>query len=341
MGVEGSALWQWKVMPFGLRNAPPTFQRAMTQALNGLEHCAVVYIDDILIFSQNKEEHLRHLDAVFSALGNQHYHVRLPKCEFLQTEVKFLGHKLTQEGIHTQKDKVEALQGWKTPFTSAKQTKSFLGAMMWYKSYTPHFATIAAPLFALTSTRKKFVWNEECEQAVKQLKEALLRAPVLARWDRERETRVITDASKVGVGAVLEQKHDDGWRPIAFWSRKLRQPELNYSATDLEWLAVVCAVTRVWNWMLESRPFTIMSDHKALERKLHKSCHDPPINDRQARWIESMTPFPYTFQWVKGENNPVADALSRHPVTCHAVTIVHSLVGWTMETHESRHNRRR
>ena len=324
--VDGSSLWQWKVMPFGLRNAPPTFQRAMTRALNGLDHCATVYIDDILIFSRDKKEHLQHLDQVFTALGRHQYHVRLQKCEFLQKEVKFLGHKLTPEGVCTQKDKVEALKGWKTPFTSSKQTKSFLGAAMWYKSYVAHFATIAAPLFALTSTRSRFAWNEECEQAVQMLKNALSQAPVLARWDEAKQTRVVTDASKIGVGAVLEQLHPEGWRPIAFWSRKLRDPETRYSATDLEWLAVVCAVTRVWNWMLEGCAFTICSDHKALERKLHKSCHDPPINDRQARWIESLTPFSYTFEWVKGENNPVADALSRNPVTCHAVTIVHSLL---------------
>ena len=96
--VDGSSLWQWKVMPFGLRNAPPTFQRAMTRALNGLDHCATVYIDDILIFSRDKKEHLQHLDQVFTALGRHQYHVRLQKCEFLQKEVKFLGHKLTPEG---------------------------------------------------------------------------------------------------------------------------------------------------------------------------------------------------------------------------------------------------
>ena len=124
---------------------------------------------------------------------------------------------------------------------------------------------------------------------------------------------MVTDASKVGLGAVLEQQHEKGWKPVAFWSRKLRDPETRYSATDLEWLAVVTAVTRVWYWLLDGKEFTICSDHKALERKLHKSIHDPPLNDRQARWIEAMAPFPYYFQWIKGSDNTVADALSRHP----------------------------
>ena len=326
--VDGSALWQWKVMPFGLRNAPPTFQRAMSQALEGLDHCSVVYIDDILIFSKTKDEHLKHLSAVFKALSQHQYHVRLPKCEFFRDEVEFLGHNLTKDGITTQQPKVDALQGWQTPFSTTRQVKSFLGAVAWYQCYIPHFASQAAPLYALTSTRRKIVWTEDCEQAVVSLKHSLTHAPVLARWQQHRDTRVITDASKVGVGAVLEQKHEQGWRPISFWSRKLRKPELNYSATDLEWLAVVIPVTRVWHWLLEGKPFTICSDHKALERKLCKSAHDPPISDRQARWIESLTKFPYHFEWIQGINNTLADALSRNP-TPHGnstVTTVHSML---------------
>ena len=276
-GVQGSSLWQWKVMPFGLRNAPPTFQRAMTQALSGLDYCAVVYIDDILIFSENKAQHMEHLDQVFTALSHQHFHVRLPKCEFLQTEVEFLGHKLTSDGISAQPEKVDALQGWKTPFTTPKQVKSFLGAFAWHQGYIAHFATLAAPLFALTSVKKDFQWTEECEDAVRRLKEAMNSAPVLVRWQTTLPTRVVTDASKVGVGAALEQLHPEGWRPVAFWSRKLRDPETRYSATDLEWLAVVSAVTRVWHWFLEGISFKICSDHKALGCKLHQSRHDPPL----------------------------------------------------------------
>ena len=171
--VNGSSLWQWKVMPFGLRNAPPIFQRAMTEALRGLDHCAVVYIDDILIFSQTKEEHLQHLRMVFEALKRHQYHIRLPKCEFLKEEVEFLGHKLNQKGISTQTEKVDSPQGWVTPFTTSKQIKSFLGAAAWYQSFIPHFATMAAPLYALTSTKRKFPWNDDCERAVQCIKDAL------------------------------------------------------------------------------------------------------------------------------------------------------------------------
>ena len=324
--VNGSSLWHWKVMPFGLRNAPPTFQRAMTVTLAGLEHCAVVYIDDILVYSKNQEDHVTHLDQVFAALDKERYHMRLAKCEFMQRKVEFLGHCLCEEGISTQQDKVDAIKEWKTPFTTRKQVKSFLGVAVWYRVFIHKFSTIAAPLFELTSSRKRFEWTEECEQAVNKLKDALTQAPVLARWNPALPTRVVTDASKVGVGAALEQQHDQGWRPVAYWSKKLKDAETRYSATDLEWLAVVTAVTRVWHWMLEGTPFIIMSDHKALETKLMKGNHDPPLNDRQCRWIESLAPFSYSFQWIKGLNNTVADALSRYPVQAHTVTVLHALL---------------
>ena len=151
---------------------------------------------------------------------------------------------------------------------------------------------------------------------------------MLARWQPNKQTRVITDASKVGIGTTLEQLHNNGWQPISFWSHKLKPAELNYSATDLEWLAVVMCVTRVWHWLLEGRPFTICSDHKALERKLHKSAHDPPITDRQARWIESLAKFSYTFEWIKGMNNTFADALSHNPspTANSTVSVTHSLL---------------
>ena len=128
------------------------------------------------------------------------------------------------------------------------------------------------------------------------------------------------------VGAVLEQLADSQWHPVAFWSRKLKDAETRYSATDIEWLAVVDAVTLVWRHFLEDMPFAIRSDHKALERKLHKSAHDPPISARQARWIERLMPFALTFEYIPGEENQVADALSRYPHTMklNTITVVHS-----------------
>ena len=324
--IDGHALWEWRVMPFGLVNAPPTFQRAMTVALRGCEDFAAVYIDDILIFSASVDDHLQHLTSVFQKLQDQSYHVRLAKCQFMAQEVQFLGHKLTTHGIEHIIKESKDLAGFKPPFTKAKQVRSFLGLVMWYKSFIPHVSTIAAPLFPLTSEKRKFEWTDKATQAVEALKKAILEAPVLAKFDRDLPTRVTTDASTVGIGAVLEQKHESQWRPVAFWSRKLKDAETRYSATDIEWLAVVDAITLTWRHMLEDIPFLIRSDHKALERKLMKSSQDPPLLPRQTRWIERLMPYSYTFEYIKGSENLVADALSRCPYMLNSVTVVHSML---------------
>ena len=184
---------------------------------------------------------------------------------------------------------------------------------MWYCSFIPHIATLAAPLFSLTSIKKGFKWTQEAEQSVAALKLALTQTPVLSRYNHDLETRVTTDASSVGIAAVLEQKHDTVWKPLAFWSRKLLDAETRYSATDLEWLAAVEAISHVWRHLLEDIPFTVRSDHTALARKLSKSAHDPPISPRQARWIERLMPFSITFEYIPGSQNIVSDALSRYP----------------------------
>ena len=243
---------------------PPPFKGLCQLPCEGCEDFTAVYIDDILIFSETLEDHFRHLDQAFACLKSQSYHARLSKCKFVTTEVPFLGHVLTPEGISAAERRHEILKGFPVPFDNAKKVKSFLGMVMWYKSFIPHVATLAAPLFPLTSLRSNFSWSEEATQAVQALKTALTDTPVLARYDREKPTRVTTDASTVGIGAVLEQRHDETWRPVAFWSRKLKDAETRYSATDLEWLAVVDAVTRTWYYLLEDIPFTVRSDHAAL-----------------------------------------------------------------------------
>ena len=300
-------------MPFGLVNAPSTFQRAMSVALRGCEHFAIVYIDDILVFSSNREQHLQHLRCVFAALQSQSYHVRLSKCSFFAPEVPFLGHVLSAEGIKAADKRFEHIQSFPTLFSTPKQVRSFLGMVMWYRTFIPHIAILAAPLFPLTSIKKGFVWSAEAEQSVAALKDALTQTPVLSRYDHDLDTRVTTAASLVGIGAVLEQRHDTVWKPVAFWSRKLLDEETRYSATDLEWLAVVEAVSRVWRHLLEDIPFTVRSDHAALARKLSKSAHDPPITPRQARWIERLPPFSISFEYIPSSENVVSDALSRYP----------------------------
>ena len=330
--VEGNCLWQWTVMPFGLKNAPPTFQRAMSYALKGCENFSLVYIDDILVFSANKAQHIEHLRKVLRGLAAEAYHVRVTKCVFCKEEVEFLGHKLSKRGLRPSPEKFSALEAWHAPLTKPKQVRSFLGLVQWYKAFIPHLATIAAPLFPLTSCSRSFEWTEEATRALETLKASVMKAPCLARWEDSRKTRVGTDASKTGIAAVLEQEHPEGWRPVAFWSRRLKDAETRYHTTDREWMAVVEAVTRRWRGFLEGHAFVICSDHAALERKLTKSAHDPPVTDRQSRWIEAMMPFSFTFEYVKGRDNVVPDLLSRQSVVAHSVSVVRStlmgFLGW-------------
>ena len=267
-------------MPFGLVNAPSTFQRAMSVALRGCEDFTVVYIDDILVFSCARKQHLLHLKKVFDSLQSQSYYVQLSKCLFFASEVPFLGHVLTVDGIKAADKRFDYIQSFPTLFATPKQVRSFLGMVMWYHTFIPHIVTLAAPLFPLTSVKKGFVWTDEAEQSVVALKHALTSTPMLSRYDHDLETRVTTDALVIGLGAVLEQKHCTVWKPVAFWSRKLIDAETRYSAMDLEWLAVVEAVSRVWRHLLEDILITVRSDHAVLARKLSKSAHEPPITPR-------------------------------------------------------------
>ena len=144
-------------MPFGLVNAPATFQHAISFALQDCTSSAIYYIDDILVYSHNRQQHLEHLSRVFHCLGRHKYHVRLEKCEFMQRTVNFLSYVITPLGIQAADNQDEALQAFTTPFTNARQVQSFLGLIIWYKSFIPYAATLASPLFDLTSSRRKFL----------------------------------------------------------------------------------------------------------------------------------------------------------------------------------------
>ena len=143
-------------MPFGLRNAPATFQRAMAVALDGCDHCLVVYIDNILVFSSSEEEHLAHFEVVFECLLKYCYCARVMKCQFMQEEVEFLGYKLTRGEIRAHPDKIKVVVDWLVSLASLAQTRSFLGLVIWYRAFIARLATIAAPLFDLTSPKAKF-----------------------------------------------------------------------------------------------------------------------------------------------------------------------------------------
>ena len=244
--VEGSAHYEWIVMPFGLMNAPSTFQRLISKVLVGCESFTAAYIDDVLVFSKDSNEHKQHLDKVLRCLSRHNLRVKLKKCSFFKSEMPFLGHVLSEGKVSVEPEKVEALQRWKRPLTTIKQVRQFLGLASYYRMFVPGFATLVAPLTHMTRKDARVVWTAEAQDAVEKVVAALQQAPSLFVWNSQRKARVTTDASLVGVGALLEQLDptDSQWKPVAYWSRKLLPPQTRYHATDREWLAVVMAVSQ-------------------------------------------------------------------------------------------------
>ena len=238
-------LFEFVRMPFGLRNAPAIFQRAMQTVLSGLEwqNC-FVYIDDILIASRTFEEHLQHLAEVISRLRKAGLRLKPKKCRFLCEEVCYLGYIISARGVSPDPGKIDKVKCFPVP-RDVTQVRQFLGLASYYRRFVPQFAKIAAPIHGLLKKENASAWTPECEAAFKKLKEALTSAPVLVypKFGHEHEFVLETDASYVGLGAVLSQLQDDGkMHPIAYASRSLDPHEKNYAVTEIETLAIVWAV---------------------------------------------------------------------------------------------------
>ena len=325
--IEGISHFQWKVMPFGLVNAPATFQRLMDSVLSGLMDRCVVYLDDILIFSKTLDEHFDSIRLVFDRLLEHKLFIKISKCSFVQQEIDFLGHVVGAGEVRLDPEKTEKISGWKIPLTSAKDVRRFWGLVSWCGMFFPNLASIAAPLTALVGTRRKFIWTAEAEYAMRTIQQKCLKVPVLVPWNEDRETRITTDASDVGLGAVLEQKVENIWRPVEFWSRKLKSAETRYSATDKEWLAVVEAVSSHWRPLLEGRETIVRTDHRPLLGKLSSASSIPPLLHRHTRWIERLSPFSLRLEHISGSDNHIADALSRTPEFYQANAIVTGVEG--------------
>ena len=214
--IEGQCLFEWRVMPFGLRNAPPTFQRYMTQVMAPCLGFCLVYMDDLLVYSPTQVQHLEDVSRVFLTLRKAQLKVKYSKCVFGALSVEFLGHVIQGGHIAIEPTKKDAVCGWESPLKSAKQVRQFMGLVSYYRNFIPNMSTIAEPLTRLTRKHVRVEWGGEAEQAMRELKGAVLQAQELTVWDGEREIRVTTDASDVGMGAILEQLNDEGeWRIVA------------------------------------------------------------------------------------------------------------------------------
>ena len=313
-------LFEFKRMPFGLCNAPATFQRLMQQCLSGqLAESLFIYLDDVILYSCDFHSHLQHLDSVFQRLWKHGLKLRLDKCTLLQNEVKFLGHVVDRQGVRPDPDKVAAVRDWPTPST-VREVRAFLGLAGYYRRFVPSFAAIARPLNNLLigvpnnvkSHKCSIDWTAECQNSFCALKTALTEAPVLAYADYNQPFSLYTDASGRGLGAVLAQVQDGRERVIAYASRSLHpteQNDANYSSFKLELLALKWAVTEKFKDYLAGAKFTIYTDNNPVAH-----LQTARLGAVEQRWAAQLASFTFDIKYRPGKNNANADALSRFPV---------------------------
>ena len=304
-------------MPFGLSNAPATFQRLMENCLGELNLTwCLIYLDDIVVFSKNETDHLTRLRAVFERLREADLRLKPSKCELFRTKITYLGHLVSADGIQPDPKGIEAVKNWPRPQT-VTQVRRFLGFVNHYRRFVQGYAKIAKPLTALTAgenSKKKtatVTWTPECEKAFEQLKLICQRTPVLAYADYKRPFTLVTDASFDGLGGALYQKQDDGLeRPIAYASRGLSDPETRYDAHKLEFLALKWAVTdRFREYLYGGEEFTVRTDNNPLTYILTTATLDATGQ----RWVAALGNYNFSLHYIKGKENVVADALSRIP----------------------------
>nr|XP_057908117.1 uncharacterized protein LOC131104680 [Doryrhamphus excisus] len=302
-------LFEFLRMPFGLKGAAQTFQRLMDSVLRDLTF-VFVYLDDILVASPSAEEHLSHLTQVFRRLDEHGLIVNPAKCQFGLPVIDFLGHRISSQGAIPLPAKVQAVADFPRPAT-VKALQEFLGMVNFYNRFLPRAAHLLQPLYAALRQKKAndpLDWTSERVQAFQQAKSALADAALLAHPVAAAPVALTTDASDIAVGAVVEQRVEGVWQPLAFFSRKLRDNERKYSVFDRELLALYLAC-RHFRFLLEGRQFTAYVDHKPLTFAMSKVTE--PWSARQQRHLAAISEFTTDIQHVAGKANPVADCLSR------------------------------
>jgi hypothetical protein len=304
--------YEFVVVPFGLTNAPATFMCLMNNILSKfLDKFVLVFIDDILIYSKNREEHEEHLRLVLQVLREHQLYAKFSKCDFFQKQIHYLGHVLSEEGVAVDPDKIRSIMEWPTP-KDVSDIRSFMGLAGYYRRFIKDFSKIGCPITVLQKKGTKFLWTQQCEERFQTLKHLLTHAPVLKIADPEADFLVCTDACKEGLGGVLMQEG----KVICYESRKLNEHEVNYVTHDLELAAIVHAL-KMWRHYLLGRKFVLMTDHCGLRYLFDQ----PKLNARQARWMAILSEFDFEIKHIKGKENRVADALSRSMRTIHLAAV--------------------
>ena len=301
-----SGHYEFVRMPFGLKNAPSTFQRVMDHILGDLQGKRVLcYMDDIIVFSTSLQEHINDLKQVFTKLQDANLKIQLNKTHFLQKEIGFLGHLITSEGVKPNPQKIAAIQNFKIPSTQ-KEIKSFLGLIGYYRKFIKNFAKITKPLTSCLSKKATIILDQEYINCFEKCKSLLTNDPILRYPDFSQPFVLTTDASNYALGGILSQNYDGKDLPIAYASRTLSKTEVNYSTIEKECLAIVWAC-KYFRPYLYGRKFSIITDHKPLVWLFNAK--DP--TSKIVRWRLRLEEYDYTISYKKGTSNTNADALSR------------------------------
>ena len=298
---------EFKRMPFGLVNATSTFQRLMDRVLEGMAEYCSAYVDDILVYSSDWKTHLVHLDLVLGKLKEAGLTAKASKCEWGKSRLCYLGHKIGGGRVAVPEDMVTNVKEFIRP-TTKKGIRAFLGTCGYYRKYVKDFGTLAQPLTKMTrkAEPEKVQWTPEGEQAFVMLRESLCNRCMLTIPTVLDSFRLHTDASGVGLGAVLSVIRDNKELPAAYYSRQLKGPERRYSATELECLAVVMAIKHFEIYLAGQR-FELVTDHLALKGLRSSTNH----NRRLTRWCLFLQEFDFVVTYRPGPENTNADGLSR------------------------------
>ncbi|GBG88512.1 hypothetical protein CBR_g47983 [Chara braunii] len=307
--------FEWVAMSFGLTNTPATFQAAMTNEFHAmLDRFVLVYLDDILVYSRTLKDHLGHLRRVLETLRHTKYKANRDKCEFVRQELEYLGHFVIPEGISPLSDKTQVIQEWPEP-RNVTDVRSFLGLAGYYQRFIKGYSKIAAHLTKLQCEDRSFDFVEEAQESFLTLKAALLSAEVLRIYDPLLPTRVTTDASGYGIGAVLEQHDGVDWHPVEYFSKKVPAVHSIDDACKKEFLAFVHALKRWRHFLLGRSQFRWITDNNPLV--FYKT--QDTVNSTIARWMAFIDQFDFFPDHIPGKSNRFADTLSRCPDHCTAV----------------------
>ena len=315
-------LFEFNVMPFGLCNSPGTFQRLMDLVLADLQWVtSLVYLDDIVVFGRSFHEHATRLDEVLTKLRQANLKVKPSKCNLFATQVKYLGHIISEHGVEADPEKVDCVRQWPVP-KNQTEVRSFVGLASYYRRFMKGFADIARPLHQLTEKGRRFKWTEPCQTAFESLKLSLMTAPVLAYPDPHKPFILDTDASDTGIGAVLSQEEGGQEQVIAYASRALSKQERKYATTKKELLSMVTFTQHFKHYLL-GKEFVLRTDHNSL-RWLHNF---QGVEGQLARWLEQLARFQYQIVHRPGRVHSNADALSRLPAFMAEQSPVNQTIG--------------